>query len=190
MYYIKRIIAKRFNLFLFMSFFSQSEFIKLYDEFRDALYRYIFLRVFNKETALDLTSESFLRVWDRLGAPKKEAPKNIRAYLYKVSLSVISDHFKKANHEVSVDEEELSRAFESAVTDGEIILARFGAGESAYIYKVVASLPEQCAQVLILRYVEDLPYSDISFITGKSEAALRVAHIRAMAILRERLKGA
>lgn len=40
---------------------------RLYDEYCDSVYRYIYYRVGGKATIEDLTSETFLRALDRIG---------------------------------------------------------------------------------------------------------------------------
>ena len=50
------------------------------------------------------------------------------------------------------------------------------------------SLVSNQKEVLIFRYVEDLPYKDIATIMDKTEGALRVLHNRAIENLKKKIR--
>ncbi|MBC7074338.1 sigma-70 family RNA polymerase sigma factor, partial [Candidatus Parcubacteria bacterium] len=81
---------------------KRTKFAKIYDKFVDKIFRFIFFKVESKETAEDLTSEVFLRVWEIY---QKKEIENIRAFLYQTARNLLVDHYRKRekdNH-VSLD---------------------------------------------------------------------------------------
>src|SRR3972149_8069440 len=77
---------------------KQSEaYLKAYDEYADAIYRYCLFRVFNEEKAKDSPQDSFLRTWDYLANGRQI--ENIRAFLYRVATNLIIDQSRKKREE-------------------------------------------------------------------------------------------
>ena len=66
---------------------------ELYDFYVEPIYRYVLFRVPAKELAEDVTSEVFLKVWERLSGGSEV--QNLRAYLYQVARNQIADYFRK-----------------------------------------------------------------------------------------------
>ena len=46
---------------------DEGAFADLYDTYLDSIYRFIYLRVEDQQTAEDITSNVFLRAWEKLG---------------------------------------------------------------------------------------------------------------------------
>src|SRR3989344_6356784 len=62
-------------------------FLKAYDQYADALFRYCYLRLYDRTEARDMVQETFLRTWRYLG--EKGPIENIRAFLYKIATNLI-----------------------------------------------------------------------------------------------------
>jgi len=167
--------------------FSQYEFIEIYDTYHTALYRYILVRCSQVAVAQDLTSETFYRVWNYCSRHPDKRPKNMRAYLYTVGSNVVADYFKKNRPIFSLDDEQAQQLVQN-VARTESYHSRERAGEFTHIYKALRKLPMEYSEIIILRYIQDLPYADIAVIMDKSEGALRVLHSRAMKELRSLLR--
>jgi RNA polymerase sigma-70 factor (ECF subfamily) len=79
---------------------AEGKFIGWYDQHSDAIFRYCFYRVGEKEKAKELTQETFMRLWKMLGNGKKiEYPK---AILYRVARNLVID-FIRRKKELSLD---------------------------------------------------------------------------------------
>ncbi len=68
-------------------------FEKIYAEESDTIFRFCAIRVSNKEQALDITQETFLRLWQTLSTGEKV--KNPRAFLFLVARRLIIDWYRK-----------------------------------------------------------------------------------------------
>jgi RNA polymerase sigma-70 factor (ECF subfamily) len=54
----------------------------------------------------------------------------------------------------------------------------------------VEALPEECREVIMLYYYQDLTYRDLAQLLGVSAATVNARLTRARSLLRERLSGA
>ena len=45
---------------------QQALFSKLFEEYQDAIFRFVFFRVGGRQTALDITQDTFVRLWGHL----------------------------------------------------------------------------------------------------------------------------
>src|SRR5688572_29711872 len=63
---------------------DQEMFARLYDTYVERIYRYVYFRVADAEMAEDITSQVFLKVWEKLGTYQAgESP--FMAWLYRVA---------------------------------------------------------------------------------------------------------
>ncbi|PIU15604.1 RNA polymerase subunit sigma-70, partial [bacterium (Candidatus Gribaldobacteria) CG08_land_8_20_14_0_20_39_15] len=69
----------------------RKKFSKIYDQYINKIYRFIFLKVNSQEIAQDLTSETFLRGWESF-KEKNEEIENIQAFLYRIARNLVTDH--------------------------------------------------------------------------------------------------
>jgi RNA polymerase sigma-70 factor, ECF subfamily len=162
----------------------QSEFAKIYDANIEKIYRFVFLRVDSKETAQDLTSETFVKCW----ASFKTAPDNIknpRAFLYKTAKNLVIDHYRKQgrNQTAIADFADIEIADPKADFGQQAILA----SDMETVRKALGSMNEDYQNAIIWRYLEDMPIKEVSHLLERSEEATRVLLHRAMKDLRTRL---
>ena len=68
--------------------------MEFYDRNVAKIYRYIYFRVGSEEQAQDLTSEVFLRCWQRLNS-RQESISNLRAFFYQVARNLIVDFYRQ-----------------------------------------------------------------------------------------------
>ena len=52
------------------------------------------------------------------------------------------------------------------------------------IWRFVSKLPHEQRQVVVMRFIDDLPYQEVAHVLGKSVGAVRVIQFRALAALR------
>ena len=74
-------------------------FSKIYDKYVAKIYRFIFLKVNSKETAQDLTSETFLRGWEAYKQKPtnngQRAIENPQAFLYRIAKNLVIDYYRE-----------------------------------------------------------------------------------------------
>ncbi len=76
---------------------------RLYERSLDRVYRYIYFRVTDDETAEDLTSKVFLKAWESL--PRFKAGNSpFIAWLYTIAHNAVIDHYRTKRQTASLDE--------------------------------------------------------------------------------------
>jgi len=160
----------------------RKQFGKIYDQYINKIYRFIFLKVNSQEIAEDLTSEVFVRSWDkfRIG----EDIQNIQAFLYQVARNLVIDHYRERDENRTILVEEIWAPDlrvdleKEAQIDSEMSQARFA----------LSKINEDYADVIVWRYLDQLSTSEIAKILNKSEGAVRVTLHRALKELRKNLE--
>lgn len=86
---------------------------RLYDQYSDTVYRYIYYRVGGKATAEDLTSETFLRALRRISTFTWQG-RDFGAWLVTIARNLVADHFKSSRFRLEVTTGEMLDANEVA----------------------------------------------------------------------------
>lgn len=162
---------------------TKKRFETMYLSESDTIFRYCLFRVSNRELALDLVQETFMRFWDSL-IQKKEI-KNDRAFLFTISRNLIIDHYRKKKSS------SLDKILEE-VEDGTMLLSDSSqsqnslfSAESRFFLEKINDLDDADRQVVYLRFVEDLKPKDISEVLDLSPNVVSVRLNRALNRLRE-----
>lgn len=145
----------------------EQSFLKLYDQFAEAIFRHCYFRVSSREIAEDLTQESFLRVWNYLATGETiDTPK---AFLYHIAGNLIIDYYRKKK-ETSLDML-TEEGFNPVGSDANSILS-YVAGQHAL--GVIQKLESPYREAIIMKYVDNLSIGEIAEVLGESENAVSV----------------
>jgi len=155
-------------------------FSKIYDQYIDKIYRFIFLKVNSQEIAQDLTSETFLRGWE---AFKNEEIENIQAFLYQIARNLVTDHYREKGKAQVVSAEYWEVADPGQNLEEKSLLE----SDIDNIRTALVSLKEEYQDVIIWHYLDDLPIPEVAKLLGRTEEATRVLLHRALKALREKL---
>ena len=72
---------------------DEQAFASLYDTYLDSIYRFIYLRVEDQQTAEDITSNVFLKAWEKLDKYQfRGVP--FRAWLFRIARNAVIDHYR------------------------------------------------------------------------------------------------
>jgi RNA polymerase sigma-70 factor (ECF subfamily) len=163
---------------------NEKEFIKFYDDNAKAIYRYIFLRVNSKEAAQDLSSEAFLKAWNRISNIGSLDIKNPRAFLYQVARNLVIDFYrKKSRNELSLDEMELDIPDLESNFEEKTNLGL----ELEPIRAALEKIKDDYAEVVIWHYLDELSVPEIAEVLDKSEGAVRVMLSRGLEQVRKQM---
>src|SRR3989344_4321898 len=160
---------------------KKEQFSKIYDEHLPPIYRFIYLKVNTRETAEDLASDVFLRVWNELNKEEQEI-QIIRAFLYGIARNVVADHYRGRKLEV-VSVEETFDLMDSFSLHDQIALS----SDIEQILRALSGINDDYQDLIIWRYVEELSVQEIAQLTGKTEENVRVGIHRAIKNLREQI---
>jgi len=158
----------------------RKKFSQIYDQNVDKIYRFVFLKVNSQEVAQDLTSETFMRTWEKFKQGKDNPIQNPSAFLYRTARNLVIDHYREKGKAqvISVDSTPIidprENLEERAVLSSDLNM----------IKTVLVELKADYQDVIIWHYLNDLPISEVSKLLDRSEEATRVLLHRALKSLR------
>ncbi len=167
---------------------DHSAFAELVDKYRDKIYAYLYRMVGNREDALDLAQETFLRVFSNLRNFQVGQP--FRPWLYRIATNLAIDHLRRRRPTIALD---------APLVDGEPLrleLVEQGPGPAeqheqaelaAYLAQKVAELPPNYRSVFLLRHGHDLSYQEIADILQVPVSTVKTRLFRAREALRLKL---
>jgi len=146
-----------------------TEFNASYEQFSDAIFRYCLYQTSNRQKALDLTQDTFIKTWEYLSTGKQV--ENLKAFLYKVAGNLVIDDRRKKKAE-SLDK--LTEQGFDIKSDKDEISEKENAFEGKLALEAINKLDEKYRDVLIFRFVEDMEIKEIAKILKESENNISV----------------
>lgn len=155
----------------------------VYTKYLTPIYRYIYLRVKDKDLADDLTQDVFIRVFNSLGTftIKNNSP---LSYFYTVAKNILIDNYRKKKNVLLSEEEFESKLITEDNPEKQSILN----DTIVSLSKALEQLSETEAEAITLKFIENYSNKEISEMMGKSEEAVRQLQSRGMKTLRVILK--
>ncbi len=164
---------------------DKDAFGQLYDFYAPKIFRFIRLKVGSQALAEDLSSESFLRIWEYLQQEEKEIEESFQALLYKIARNLIIDYYKrKSSQEILMDDDFREFLERDLVSDD-----RSAREEAEEIHRALLKIKEEYQDVVIWYYIDELSVPEIAKMMGKSQGAVRVLIHRGLKALKEHLEG-
>lgn len=161
---------------------DKEAFGELYDFYAPKIYRFVRLKVDSQETAQDLTSEAFMKIWQHLYEQRK-IKERFQSLLYKIARNLVIDFYRaKSVREILIEDglEEFSN-LEEEETSHELVIHK---EEIIEIRKAIAQIHPNYQDVVVWHYLEELSISEIADILDKNEGTVRVLLHRAVRALR------
>ena len=149
-----------------------------YDAYVRKIYKYVYYRTQHRETAEDLTSQVFLKAFDKLDG-FDEARGTFSAWIYGIARNALTDHYRSSRDTVDIDDVWDLHSDEDIVRDAE---ARERVEK---LRPYLQALPKDQRELVILRLWDGLSYAEIAEVTGRSEDACKMAFSRTVARLRK-----
>jgi RNA polymerase sigma-70 factor (ECF subfamily) len=151
----------------------------VYSRYIRPVHAYILRRVHNHHDAEDLTAQVFVQALDHLD-PDKAGTEEVASWLFTSARNATFNHTRRRRYLVSV--EELPEAADDSEDPGQMILDEETLGS---VLDAIGRLPEERRLAIIMRFVEQLPHSEIAEVLGRSETSARVLLHRTLATLRK-----
>lgn len=161
-----------------------SAFETLYERYLNKVYRYLFFKTNgNKNLAQDLCSETFLAGFESLGHFQADEKANFWAWMLSIAHHKFVDYVR-VNHqqELSLDEGLI------ASDDHQILELLNIKSEAQSILDFLSTLGKEKKDIILMRIWENMNYTEISTLLGKSEEACRQLFSRTMKNLIEHFK--
>jgi RNA polymerase sigma-70 factor (ECF subfamily) len=154
---------------------------EMYDRYSPEIYRYAFRLLGDPETAEECVAETFSRLLKALkngGGPKQ----HLRAYLFRTAHNWVTDLYRrKGSESLALDPEwpsdaacEPQHAFSEEL-------------ERQAVRQALAQLTPDQRQVIVLRYLEEWEFPEISRALDKPVSAIKALQHRGLGSLRRQL---
>lgn len=166
---------------------QEKAFLKAFEEHNDALLRHCFVRVADRERAMDLVQDAFARTWDYIARENEVC--EFRPFLYRTLNRLIIDEYRRKKTEsldaLMEEGDGIERTHHDLREGGldELVLQL----DAREIATFVASMPHGYQEVLLLRYFDGLSPQEISEVLNEPANTISVRIHRGIAWLRKRI---
>lgn len=168
---------------------DKRSFEELMEKYNKRIYSYVYRMVRNEETAIELTQEFFLKIYNVLN--KYNFEYKFTTWAYRICYNLVVDYLRKNSHKIdslesdSVNEKRMVENDNYIKENAESNLENEQIGE--YLWSVVGKIPEKYKSLILLRYVENLKYEDIAKITNIPVGTVKNRIFKAKEILRKEM---
>ncbi len=150
----------------------------LYERYHRGIYRYLYYQVGDQQNAEDLTSEVFLRML-RFMAGFHPPALMFQSWLFQIARNLAIDHYRKtSNREHLVLEEDMTASSLDLARTVEHNLT------SESLRQALERLTEDQRDVIVMRFVVEMPLAQVAKTLHKSEDAVKGLQRRALLNLR------
>jgi RNA polymerase sigma-70 factor (ECF subfamily) len=143
-------------------------FLDMVNDYQDAIFRFLYFRVANRAVAVDITQDTFTKVWTYLVSGK--TIEYVEAFLYRAAKNALIDYYKK--EKTGSLDTLIESGYDPASTRDTDQILRNDDIES--IRTLLETLDEESRQIIFLRYTEEKSIEDIAALYGKSPNAMTV----------------
>lgn len=154
----------------------------LYETYLDRIYRYIYFRVTDEQTAEDLISQVFTKAWENLDRYQPSGRPFI-AWLYTIAHNTVIDHYRTRKDTVAI-ENTVSLASD-APSPHEQVELHF---EADNLRAALQTLTPEQQQVVVLKFIAGMSTDEIANQLHKSAGAVRALQMRALQALAKQME--
>lgn len=156
----------------------------LYERYVKQIYNYIYYRTGNHHDAEDLTARTFYRALSNLdGYVNRGIP--FSAWLYRIAHNLVANWHREQNRRQVIPLNDLALTRRRRTDVLQLIEAN---EERESLLRAIRRLPADRQQLLILKFVEEMPNAEISRIMGRSVGAVKSLYHRTLIALRKELE--
>ena len=162
---------------------------KIYNLFSRRVLNFVHRMVNSVEEAEDLTQETFVSVYKKLGSLKDDS--KFEPWLFRIARNYVYQRYRsRPPASVSIDAvNEDGQPLTELLDKGKNPDEAFNAGElEQVVERVIADLPEKYREVFVLSVVEHLSYLEISDVVGRSLPSVKTDIHRARLAVRKKVK--
>ena len=155
---------------------SHPDIALIYMKYRDRVMGYIYARLQSRADAEDLCQEVFEKVHLRLDSfdPEKAS---VSTWIYAITRNCVIDFYRRSHPHDEIDENQ--------ATDGSIDDDLLNDETLEELAAALEKLPAQLRQIIVLRYYDGTPLTEIAKKLNLSYGAIKLRHAKALEMIRE-----
>ena len=151
---------------------------KIYTSYYGKVMGYLCARINRKAEAEDLCSEVFEKVFNRFDQYDK-SKSSVSTWIFTITRNTLIDHFRRSRPQEELDE--------NLSDDSEIDENLLQNESLEELAAALRAMPEELRELVVLRYYDNLPLTEVAERMGLSYGAVKLRHQKALAILRKAL---
>ncbi len=159
-------------------------FISVYNEYNQPIFRYLAVKIFDREIAKDLLQDVFMRYWTHIDAGGQV--EKIKPFLYRIAHNLMVDQIRRKKPVFSLDSI-LEEGVDFSEGDNPV-KSHENKKFAESIIPRLDELEDDYKQILIMRYVDDLSIAEIADILDIQENTISVRLHRAHTKLKNIIK--
>jgi RNA polymerase sigma-70 factor, ECF subfamily len=159
---------------------DMSAFDELMIRYERQIYRVCYRFVENRDDAMDLAQEVFIKAFEHLPTFRRES--SLKTWLYRIAMNHCLNHVKKHSYEfVEVTEftGSVRPSIQAHLEDEE---------QRAHFRKLIRNLPPKQKAIVEMRINEQLSYEEIAQMSGRSVSTIKASVFFALEKLRKLVK--
>lgn len=157
---------------------------QIYNYYADKLFRYLYVRLGEREPAEDLAAEAFVRLVEVLPRYRVNSARPVAAFsawLYRIAANLLTDYYRRQRFRRHADLADHSHL----IDDDPSPHLRAEMNEDAEdVWSVVSQLGAEQQAVVLYRFAEQCSLAEVADLMGKSAGAVKALQHRALVNLR------
>ena len=140
-------------------------------QYSEQLYWQVRRIVLNHDDADDVMQNALLKAWNSIDTFRSDS--KLSTWLYRIAINESLDFLRRQKNIVTMSTDDADLGIANTLMADDYF---DGDETEAQLQEAIASLPEVQRTVFLLRYYDDMKYSDISKQLGTSEGALKASY--------------
>lgn len=159
-------------------------FLPLYDYYFRRVYNTIAYRVSSIPDAEDLTAQTFMKAFEKIGSFQYRGEGSFAAWLFRIAYNHIADHHRR-RPPVPIDIDEVLALVTDAPSPDAALMQK---EKFAHLHRLIHSLPPKRQEVLTLRFFGGLTNKAIASVLGVDERTVASNLSRALQELQRKFQ--
>ncbi|MFH1375794.1 MAG: sigma-70 family RNA polymerase sigma factor [Patescibacteria group bacterium] len=155
-------------------------FSELYEAYVRKIYAFIFYKTHHRESAEDLSSQTFLKALNKINSFDQEKG-TFQAWLYQIARNGVTDHYRSLKISSNIEDVWDLSSGDDVARDASV------RDQLAEVQGALQRFSPAQREIVILRVWEGLHYAEIAEIVGKSEAACKMDFSRTIKNLKKEI---
>ncbi len=148
---------------------NKKAFEKLMDLYKDKAFAFAYVRLWNREDALDLVQELFIKIYYNL--KRFDLNKKFFSWFYKIEMNMIKDYYRKRgkNKQLNYEEEDIS------FWENEFLSIE----DKITLFNAIENLKDEEKDIILMRYFQNMNDLEVAEVLGISPENVRTRFFRA-----------